>query len=324
MIVKPKKMEAEIVALQALLRRLPNNHLKRSQIEKDLAKKLTGFKGEQSMEYYLSFLPDENYLILHHIRLLGNSHHFQMDIVILSSTFFLILEVKHISGKITFDKDSNQLIRDYNDEIEIFPDPVLQVNHQRFQLKKWLENNKFQSIPIETLVVLTNPSSFIQFTPNSFSYKQTVTRSTNFLSKVNHLSQIYREEKLTKKELRKLSKLLLKHHTPKHPDVLQKYNISKSEILLGVHCPKCFCLPMERKWGKWLCPKCQTSNKNAQIDTLKDFCLLIKPTITNKEARKFLKSDSESIVQKLLIDMNLPYSGTTKGRVYELQFDDWD
>lgn len=324
MIVKAKKMEAEIVALQVLVRRLLQNYPRRKQIEQDLAKKLTGFKGEQSMDYYLSFLPEEDYLIFHHIRLRGDLHHFQMDILILFPAFFLILEIKHISGKVTFDKDSNQLIREYNDEIEIFPDPILQVNHQRFQFKKWLENKKFKPIPIETLVVMTNPTSLIQFTPNSYSYKQIIIRSTNFLSKINHLSQKYKEDKLNKKELRKLSKLLLKHHTPKHPDVLQKYNILKSEILQGVHCPECFYLPMEKTKRKWNCPQCGHCSKTAMIETLKDFSLLFQPTITNKEAREFLQIPSESTVRRLLLDLGLANTGTTKGRIYELHFDDWD
>ncbi|MBS4174594.1 nuclease-related domain-containing protein [Bacillus sp. FJAT-49736] len=324
MIVKAKKVEAEILALQALLRRLPEKQSKRLQIEKDLAKKLAGFKGEQSMEYYVSFLPEDIYLIFHHIRLQGNLHHFQMDIFILSPTFSLILEVKHISGKVTFDRDANQLIREYNNDVEVFPDPVLQANHQKLQLIMWLKDKRFPPFPIETLVVMTNPSSLIQFTPNSSSYKQTVLRSTNFISKMNILSQKYKEEKLTKREIRKLSKLLLRNHIPKHPEVLQKYNITQSEVLSGVHCPECFYLPMHRIKGKWICSKCNFSNKNAQKDTLEDYSLLFKSVITNKEARGFLKIDSDSIVQKLLKEMNLPHSGTTKGRVYQLPFNDWD
>jgi len=317
-------MEAEILALQALLRRLHQNHPKRPQIEKDLAKKVAGFKGEQSMEYYLSFLPEDDYLIFHHLRLQGDQHHFQMDIIILSPAFFLILEIKHISGKVTFDKDSNQLIRESNDEMEIFPDPVLQVNHPRFQLIKWLEQRKLQPIPIETLVVMTNPSSLIQFTPHSSSYKHTVIRSTNFISKMHVLNQKHKEAKLNKNELRKLSKRLLKHHTPKCPDVLQQYNLSRSEIVPGIHCPECFYLPMDRMRGKWFCPQCKDSSKDAQNDTLKDYSLLVQPVITNKEARELLKINSDSIVQKYIKEMNLPHTGTTKGRVYELQFDDWD
>jgi len=324
LIVKAKKIEAEISALQALLRRLHKSHQKRTQMEKDLSKRLAGFKGEQSMEYYLSFLPKDYYLIFHHLRLQGDQHHFQMDIFILSPAFFLILEIKHISGKVIFDKDSSQLIRENNEEVEIYSDPVLQVNHQRFQLIKWLEQRKLQPIPIETLVVMTNPSSLIQFTPNSSSYKHTVIRSANFIAKMNALSQKHKEEKLTKKELRKLSKLLIRHHIPKHINVLHQYNIVKSEISTGVHCPKCFFIPLDRKGRKWYCPKCKMFSKIAYIASLKDYCLLFQPTITNLEARTFLQITSESTTRKLLMEMNLPHSGTTKGRVYHLYFDDWD
>ena len=54
---------------------------------------------------------------------------------------------------------------------------------------------------------------------------------------------------------------------------------------------------------------------------LKDYSLLIKPSITNKELRNFLHLPSYDSSIYLLSKLNLSYSGHTKGRKYELPFD---
>jgi Nuclease-related domain len=163
LIAKPLKKPIKIIKLEVLTKRLPMIHIKKKEIVNELSKSLAGYKGEQSLQYYLSFLAEDEYTILHDIRLCeNNSYFFQMDVLILSLSFILILEVKNISGTIIFDETFQQMIRIKNEEEEVFPDPVLQVNHQKFQLGSLLKNKKFPNIPIETLVVMTNPSTLFK------------------------------------------------------------------------------------------------------------------------------------------------------------------
>ncbi|WP_367888742.1 nuclease-related domain-containing protein [Alteribacillus bidgolensis] len=63
-------------------------------MEKDAAKWFAGYKGEQSIDYPLTFLPSNKFYIRHGLRLFDGSHYFQIDTLILSWDFFLILEVK--------------------------------------------------------------------------------------------------------------------------------------------------------------------------------------------------------------------------------------
>jgi hypothetical protein len=46
--------------------------------------------------------------------------------------------------------------------------------------------------------------------------------------------------------------------------------------------------------------------------------MLIRPKITNGEARKFLKIESRYVVKRLLKSLNLPTIGTKKGTTYDL------
>ena len=79
MIVKERQMPIYLRQLEALFRRLPAHHPKRDMIVESLAKHKAGYKGEQAINYPLSFLSEEKYRILHDIRLFDQNYHFQID-----------------------------------------------------------------------------------------------------------------------------------------------------------------------------------------------------------------------------------------------------
>ncbi|MFD2625054.1 nuclease-related domain-containing protein [Salibacterium salarium] len=54
-----------------MLRRTSPTHPERPKIQEQLAMSYAGYRGEESMNYHLSFLPDDDYYILHDLRLPG-------------------------------------------------------------------------------------------------------------------------------------------------------------------------------------------------------------------------------------------------------------
>ncbi|MFL0364403.1 hypothetical protein ACH0BF_15460 [Pseudobacillus sp. 179-B 2D1 NHS] len=58
MIVKERKVPVKILKLEALLRRLPDHHIKRPLIEEELAISKAGFRREQSIDFYLEIDPN--------------------------------------------------------------------------------------------------------------------------------------------------------------------------------------------------------------------------------------------------------------------------
>jgi hypothetical protein len=97
----------------------------------------------------LSFLPKENYLIFHDLRLKNTEYYFQIDSLILSPYFALIIEVKNIAGTLHFDPVFDQLIRKLYDTEQGLPDPLSQVRKQTNQLYKWIEAHNIPILPIE-------------------------------------------------------------------------------------------------------------------------------------------------------------------------------
>lgn len=284
---------------------------------------MAGYRGEQSLDYYLGFLSKKRYLIFHDLRLSNSLHFFQIDTLILSPFFILLIEVKNVTGTLYFDNIFHQLIRTVNGKEEGFPNPLLQVKRQRSQLSEWIKNNKFPAVPIETLVVISSPSTIIKAsTENKYRFQNVIHRE-NLISKIESLEEKYKEEKLSEKELRKLSTFLLKQHTPNVPDVLQRFHIPETDLLKGVHCPSCFSIPMRRKGSSWVCLTCNYSSKEAHLAALQDYALLLLSTITNQQLRDFLQLPSRSIATNILISIDLKHSGATRGRTYQLPIDEW-
>ncbi|MBU8880911.1 NERD domain-containing protein [Bacillus sp. FJAT-29790] len=103
MIAKERLIPLRMLKNEALLRRIPKHHVKRTIIEKDQTRRKAGYRGEEASDYYVNQLPDKEYTIFHDLRLLNEQNYFQMDTLILSPKFALILEIKNISGTIYFD-----------------------------------------------------------------------------------------------------------------------------------------------------------------------------------------------------------------------------
>ena len=162
MIVKACSIPVKATIIESALRRLALDHPKRPALESELGRRMAGYRGEQSVSAILEILPKNEYFIFHDIRLQAKPYPFQMDFLILSSNFFLILEVKNIAGELYFDDSFKQIIRTLHDQNEAFDDPILQVNLQRKKLLEWLSAKKIPPIPIETLVVSANSAAVLR------------------------------------------------------------------------------------------------------------------------------------------------------------------
>ncbi|MFJ7366272.1 nuclease-related domain-containing protein [Peribacillus frigoritolerans] len=102
LIVKKRKVPLAIRKLRALACRLPPNHPKVPLIMNDLKKREAGYKGECSIDFPLSFLEPKNYFIFHDLRLQDQSRFFQLDTLLISKKFALIIEVKNMAGGAVF------------------------------------------------------------------------------------------------------------------------------------------------------------------------------------------------------------------------------
>lgn len=322
MILKPIQKSLKLRSLEALVRRLSRAHPKFSAVESQLSRAYSGYLGEKSIDYYLEMLPDQDIIILHDLRLPYQNYSFQIDILLLTLAWFFILEAKNNGGEIVVDPLNHQLIQTLNGTQKVYPDPLLQIQLQQYQLIKWFKNRSLDIPPIESAVVMTNHHAKLNILQGNLEYYKKIIRSNFLLSKINETNNIHQNKKFTHDEILAIAKLLINAHTPLKPNVLDDFQIQPTEILTGVICPKCATFSMKWKRGIWRCQHCDFTSPVAHIDALKDHALLLGDEITNQQFREFLHIDSPDTAQKMLSMMGFPHHGSNRGRKYVLKFDD--
>ncbi|MEH7444601.1 nuclease-related domain-containing protein [Bacillus sp. JJ1122] len=315
MIVKKRIFPLRIQINDAVLRRLPPIHSKRNEVLQDQMKAWAGHKGEEALDYYTSLIHEEQFHIFQGIRLSSGSNHFQIDSLLLSPAFALIIESKNMAGTLTFNSPFNQLDRSLNDKTDTFEDPLLQAKRHRLLLQKWLQTNHFPRIPIEYLVFSSNPSTALRNPHNDPEVYNRVCPPGKIIFKIEDFLSKYKREVLSVKEHKKLSKVLLRSDEPS-PSHLHQFKITSEDFLTGVQCPSCSMYAMERYAGTWNCIHCGAVAKDAHKQAIEDYFLIISPTITNKQFRHFIHLDSPKLSTKLLSKMDLKPHGTTKGIYY--------
>ncbi|MFC0525372.1 NERD domain-containing protein [Pontibacillus salicampi] len=294
---------------EALLRRT----MHRTELASSVAMRQSGHRGEQELDYHLSFLPS-GFKAFQDLRLLGEGGVFQMDTLIVSPYFAIIIEVKNWSGKLVYNQERGQWIRfDVSGKEERFPNPLGQVQRQKHHLLKWLRPHLPQPLPIETLVTLSNPNCIMD---TNSPHLPNVLHTENIISKIKELNSCHRKQILTEAQLHTISQHLHQNRLTDRRNPLSTFHIGKEDILPGVFCPLCQKLHMKWNRRRFRCPFCGHSSANAYLYALYDYFLLFGENVTCKEAQKFLKLDNRHTTYKLLQQTGFRKEGTNKGTKY--------
>lgn len=321
MIKKTRTKPLKLLKFEVLLERILPNHTQKQLIETNYRKYLAGFRGELTLDYYLSELLKDNYHIFHDLRIPrydNNQLCFQLDALILHPRFCIIIEVKNLIGNLYFDHQYDQIVRTREGIDETFPDPVNQVEIQKKHLFNWLYRHKFPLIPIHTLVVITNPKSYIRISPKYGLNAQKIIRGRTLPNKIKEIEMLESEVILQNRDMKRISSLLLKEHTSHNPDILKLFSIHRNEILTGVLCPNCTQIVLIRINRNWLCTRCSKTYMNAHKKAIIDYALLFSPVVKNKDLRSFLHMQSQSSVKKILYSMKLKPNGERKAATYTI------
>ena len=320
MILKPLEVPELLLKTEALNYRLIPIHPLKLKISAKARNLRAGYNGELSLEFPLSFLPYDKFLIFHALRIHDANGIFQIDILLLSANFILIIEVKNIWDHVIFD-DMGQAVRVENDKTKAFTNPIDQVNLQHLRFLRWLRQFNFPSIPIEKIVVYSNPNTVLKNHTNDKVITEVVMHKEKILQKIDELTRMYHTPCFSEEHLMNLAFQLLTAHVSEEVDILNKYNVSSDELIKGVFCQECNIAPMRWIRGKWNCSSCKTSSKTSHQWALVDYGLLKSAYINNRSARDFLQVDSEKVARNLLQKENFERLGTTSGVKYKMDID---
>ena len=315
LIEKNRDFPREITVLRTILRRFSLNPQLQAELESKLSRKLAGYKGEKELDYHISQIDHARFHIFHDLRIPHNNTHFQIDSLLISDTFMLVIDSKNYAGTLDFYPEFNYLLQTWNGIEKVYPDPILQTRTQAAQLKSFLIKHHFTPPSIEFIVSISNSQAIIRNPGNSHEVRMRVCKTPAVAYKIKSFNDKYQNEVLLIKEIRKITKLLLKSHELYIPDI-PSMNLPMNQVHKGVRCPECSEIGMKRIYGNWVCKRCGHLSKDAHIDALRDFFIIYGPAITSRQLSDFLNISSIHQSKRLLSGLDLNSTGSTKGRIY--------
>lgn len=301
LIQKSHEVPYNLLSIIAILMRLTDSHPMSSKCHKTAANYYSGYKGELSLDYFIKFIDQKDYIILHDFRLPFMNNYFQIDTLILTPNFIVIIEVKNLSGSIRFNHDMGRLYQYTDQEERFYQDPLLQASSQAYQFKAFLYNLGLSHIPVEPLIVFVNQKASL-----SEERDKRIIYGFQLKQRFDKLKEQYADSNPVK--INAISQKILTHNKPLKLDMLTHLGIQKNELNYGVICPHCLSLPMNRIHGRWFCMVCEkTSRAEAHIRAFYEYALLISTSINNRSARTLLNVGSTHTVQKLLKKLVSPH-----------------
>jgi hypothetical protein len=236
---------------------------------------------------------------------------FQIDTFVMTPWFVGILEVKNIGGILEFKDNPPQLVRTRdNGQKDGFESPVVQLERNCELLSGWLRSRNIY-LPIYGAVVLAYPKQIVAVPPA----KTTLLFPNLIPSYIKNIPQ--QAKKLDKDTFNWLSAELVNNHHPFIPKpISETYKIPFSDFQTGVRCDTCGWIGMVKMARTWYCPKCKVKNNMAHQKTLREWFLIFKRSITNRECREFLHVDDIQVAKRILQSMNWQSKGTFRNRSY--------
>lgn len=305
-----------VLTFEALFRRLKPKHRTNDTLNGRFAAESAGYSGEKNVDYKLSLYPHNGSIVIQGPRLKNGAHPFQIDTLILTQNFFCILEIKNIKGELEYDSDFQQWMQKVGDEIKGYKNPIYQAEAQKRHLEALLNGMGIHNVPIEYLVVISNPSTILRNSQGDQEVFDKIIHTESLPIYLDKMVNKYKTEAISRDTMKKVNNYIMKNQTPLQPQLIKNYNLKEHHFIKGVTCPNCQHNPMIRSKRTWLCQQCSTTDKNAHKQTILDYFLLHKPTITNRECKELLQLDSARVAYNLLKSMDLKYSGKTRGRYY--------
>ncbi|WP_339289182.1 nuclease-related domain-containing protein [Ureibacillus sp. FSL K6-0786] len=167
MLLKPYKTSDYKIALESLLKRLNPGHEKAFKIEEELSLQEAGENGEKHLLTILTEnqLPKNTY-ILHNISI-KSIITIQIDIILISPSWCLILEVKNLNGELTFTNNPPQLICVKEDKKLSYRSPEAQIDQYILGLTTFLEQHQIK-VPIYGAIVLPYNNAIIDKPPSKY------------------------------------------------------------------------------------------------------------------------------------------------------------
>lgn len=288
--------------------RFPADHPIQKVILTHIKSMEAGYFGESYVDHFLKqiLFPKSHAVIKGlHIQIRPGSF-LQIDTLIITQKYIAILEIKNIKGRIHFQQNPNQLVRELNGETSTFKCPEQQILRHQKNLEFLMDQLNI-SIPLEKLIIFAFSSTHIAQPPLHVKVLMGCDIS-NYLDKLNELPDV-----VSTSTFKRFVKALTSRSIDFIPKPLaETYSLDWNAIQTGLLCPKCHfkCTTQTH------CPSCNIPRKVLQIQAIEDWFYLCKDTISNKECVDFLQLKDKYAASYLLKTLKLSSINNNKSRHY--------
>lgn len=294
----------QLISIPKLIKRLPKEFpvQRKMEIEERLYRIQAGFAGELRVDRYLESIQClDSKIILTDVRLPTRSGGtFQIDTLIISQKYILILEVKNIKGDLYFKTDPHFLLREVDGIGTRMECPITQLEVAQFHLVDWLRRSGI-NMEVRGEIILSNQSAFIKEIPEK-SPVMYMKRLMILLQDMEKLPVLLNEQQI--RIIATQIKTQQSEYT--QPPLCTTFQIDPNQLKIGQLCKSCNGEMVYRTERMKFCTNCQTEQPSDYGETVADWFLLIDSSMTSAQCRYFLNLKGKQQARYILNFIGLP------------------
>lgn len=206
-------------------------------IDRDIAFLKAGIQGEKNVYYELrnSFIP---MICLHDIRIEDGDYIAQLDFIVITAQFIMILETKKLNGDI-YINESGDFIRHIKNRSgrvikkEGIYSPVAQ-NDRHVRIVKNLLMNKgiIKTLPVISGVVIANEKSIVNKTKAPNKIKHEIFRVDQLTDNINKQIKYYKKDRTLFEDIMKdIAEFFICNNTIIRYDYNAKYSLTENDFI---------------------------------------------------------------------------------------------
>ena len=301
---------------KALIQRIQEDDFESSLFHEEYYRMEAGLSGEERVKQVLEdySFKSEHFIFYNFECKNDRGFNHQIDALIVTPYFIVILEVKQIAGTLFYKPSLHEFYRiTENDVRENFPNPFDQVYRHKLFIEQFLTKAGVQ-MPIFQLVVIANYRAQI----DSSLQEMPILHSGGLPYYMENLFNNYKDFFVSVSDIRSIVESIYK-------PLPARKSIEAHRLKKGVLCKVCnYRFRMTYLRGTWTCEACKTKSRDALQETLHHYRILISPRISNQAFRNFVGIESKFIASKILSRLGLEQYGAKRGRYYIIPEDIYD
>ncbi|MBU3135340.1 NERD domain-containing protein [Clostridium gasigenes] len=209
---------------------------KKKIIARDIAFLKAGISGEKNVYYELknSFIP---MICLHDIRIEDGDYAAQLDFVVITHKYIMILETKKLNGDILINECGDfirSIKNNYSKGIkkEGIYSPIAQNDrHVRILKEILMKNGKIRNTPIISGVVIANPKSIVNKTKASKKIKDEIFRYDQLTEILNEKLKVHKDSEMLERRMKEVADFLIINNKNIHIDYNKKYSLTEEDFI---------------------------------------------------------------------------------------------